>query len=165
MNDIFKEFGKSIAKYDEQYEGLFIELARKGSLGGDTEILGYSFETKYEFYLYCFFIGLYNEQRSSSGSRKNNFSHPIEKWGSKSGGRHSFEIIQNYIFIACFNHTDDIDIIALEKGEIEVSSIINKMMLTLEEYTNGGLQLLTEKKESEPNYFNGKTGFLDFILN
>lgn len=165
MENIFEEFSNRIAKYDANYESLFKEFARKASLGGDTSALGRTFETNYEFYMYCFFLGLYNNQYEPTEGRKTDFSHEIKYWGSKnSPGRTNFSILQKYLFAACFTETNDVNLITLEKGDIETKAIVDRLLETLEGYTNGGLLLIKDKKESNPNYFLAKTGFLEFII-
>ena len=58
----------------------------------------------------------------------------------------------------------DLDILSLEKGEIEEEEVINKLIYTMESYTNGGLILIKEKMEENPNYFLQPTSFLNMIL-
>lgn len=58
----------------------------------------------------------------------------------------------------------DIDLIALEKGELEEDEAVKSLIQTMESYTNGGLILIKEKLEENPNYFLQPTSFLNMIL-
>lgn len=77
--------------------------------------------------------------------------------------RKDFTSLQENIFIALVAKTD-IDILALEKGEIEEDEVVKQLIHTMESYTNGGLILIKEKIEENPNYFLQPTSFLDMIL-
>ena len=58
----------------------------------------------------------------------------------------------------------NVDFIALEKGEIKEDSVVKELIHTMESYTNGGLILIKEKIEENPNYFLQPTSFLNMIL-
>ncbi|MCF8305465.1 MAG: hypothetical protein K9I71_08485 [Ignavibacteriales bacterium] len=67
------------------------------------------------------------------------------------------------MFIALLAKTD-IDLVALEKGELDEDDAVKSLIKTMESYTNGGLILIKEKSEDNPNYFLQPTSFLDMIL-
>ncbi|NCO64575.1 MAG: hypothetical protein GW794_03835 [Flavobacteriales bacterium] len=67
------------------------------------------------------------------------------------------------MFIALIAKTD-IDLIGLEKGELEEDEAVKSLIKTMESYTNGGLILIKEKLEENPNYFLQPTSFLNMIL-
>jgi hypothetical protein len=67
------------------------------------------------------------------------------------------------MFIALLAKTD-IDLVALEKGEIEEDDAVKDLIKNMESFTNGGLILIKEKLEENPNYFLQPTSFLDMIL-
>ena len=77
--------------------------------------------------------------------------------------RKDFTNLQENIFMALVAKTD-IDLIKLEKGEVDESEIVKELISTMESYTNGGLILIKEKLEENPNYFLQPTSFLDMIL-
>lgn len=105
--NIFNKWATKIPKYDQKFsEILFDTLSKKG--GGsdkDQKFLGKHFNTNYELYIYCFFLGLYNNERIEipPDAKKIDFSHPIQHWGSKGNrnDRKDFTILQESIFIAC----------------------------------------------------------------
>jgi hypothetical protein len=57
----------------------------------------------------------------------------------------------------------DIDYVALDKGEISIDDVVKDLINNLESITNGGIYLVKEKHEENPNYFFGETSFLYFI--
>lgn len=71
--------------------------------------------------------------------------------------------MQENIFIALLAKTD-LDLVALEKGDLSEDDAVKLLMRTMESYTNGGLILIKEKLEENPNYFLQPTSFLDMIL-
>jgi hypothetical protein len=67
------------------------------------------------------------------------------------------------MFIALLAKTD-IDLIALEKGELTEDDAVKALIKTMESFTNGGLFLIKERLEDNPNYFLQSTAFLEMIL-
>lgn len=51
-----------------------------------------------------------------------------------------------------------------EKGELAEYDAVKLLIKTMESYTNGGLILIKEKLEENPNYFLQPTSFLNMIL-
>jgi hypothetical protein len=165
MNKLFENFKTKTPNYYSEHESLFDNFAAKGGAERDKrETKGKHFSTFYEFYTYCFFLGLYNKefQEIPSGKKKN-FSMPISSWGTKKGtGREDFSKLQENIFIALITKVD-IDYVALDKGEISIDDVVKDLINNLESITNGGIYLVKEKHEENPNYFFGETSFLYFI--
>lgn len=168
MKNLFDKWKTKIPKYSEVHKDLFTSLSQKFGAEGEKKInLGKHFSTNYELYTYAFFLGLYNNELVPipDGEKKIDFSHHIQHWGSKTtiSARKDFTNLQENMFMALVAKTD-IDIIALEKGEIDEESIIKSLIKTMESYTNGGLILIKEKLEENPNYFLQPTSFLNMIL-
>jgi hypothetical protein len=169
MENLFDRWKTKIPKYDEQFrESLFESISKKGGGAEKTRVdLGKNFSNNYELYLYAFFLGLYNEEYSPipDTSKKTDFNHAIQHWGSKSGRleRKDFTILQEYIFSALIAKTD-IDVMALEKGEISEDEVSRQLIHTMEAFTNGGLVLIKEKLDGNPNYFLDPTSFLNQII-
>jgi hypothetical protein len=167
MKNLFEKWKTRIPKYSETHKELFTSLSQKFGAEGEKKInLGKHFSTNYELYTYAFFLGLYNNEFApiSDGEKKTDFSHEIGKWGSKSSPiRKEFTNLQENMFIALLAKTD-IDLIALEKGELEEDDGIKSLIKTMESYTNGGLILIKEKLEDNPNFFLQPTSFLSMIL-
>jgi hypothetical protein len=168
MENLFRVWASRIPKYDEKFrDSLFKSKANKGVKDEDSvESLGKHFSRNYELYIYAFFLGLYNDLcvEIPKDATKVDFSHHIQYWGNKnSSGRQSFSELQEYMFVALIAKTD-IDLIALEKDEIKVEKVVKQLIHTMESYTNGGLTLLQEKGEDNPNYHLDSTAFLDLIM-
>lgn len=168
MENLFRVWASRIPKYDEKFrDTLFKSKANKGVRDEDSvESLGKHFSRNYELYMYAFFLGLYNDLyvEIPKESTKVDFSHHIQYWGNKnSRGRESFSELQEYMFVAVVAKTD-IDLIALDKGEIKVEKVVRQLIHTMESYTNGGLTLLQEKGEETPNYHLVPDAFLNLIL-
>ncbi|MDT8887815.1 hypothetical protein VR610_10150 [Aquirufa regiilacus] len=168
MNNLFEKWKTRIPKYSEAHKDLFISLSQKFGAEGEKKInLGKHFSTNYELYTYAFFLGLYNDELApiSEGEKKTDFSHHIQHWGSKTtvSTRKDFTNLQENIFIALLAKTD-IDLVALEKGELEEDDAVKALIKTMESFTNGGLILIKEKLEENSNYFLQPTSFLNMIL-
>jgi hypothetical protein len=166
MKNLFDKWKTKIPKYSEVHQDLFGSLSQKYGAEGEKKInLGKHFSTNYELYVYAFFLGLYNNEFAPipDGEKKIDFSHHIQFWGSKSGVRKDFSNLQENMFIAVMAKTN-LDIIALEKGELEEDEAVKNLIKTMESYTNGGLILIREKLEENPNYFLQPTSFLNMIL-
>lgn len=168
MKNLFDKWKTKIPKYSEGHKDLFTSLSQKFGAEGEKKInLGKHFSTNYELYTYAFFLGLYNNELVpiSEREKKIGFSHHIQHWGSKTtvSTRKDFTNLQENMFMALVAKTD-VDIVSLEKGEIVEESIVKLLIKTMESYTNGGLILIKEKLEDNPNFFYQPTSFLDMIL-
>ena len=167
MKNLFEKWKTKIPKYSEVHKDLFTSLSQKYGAEGEKKInLGKHFSTNYELYMYAFFLGLYNDEFSPipNEQKRVDFSHHIQHWGSKSSYlRKDFTSLQENMFIALVAKTD-IDLIALEKGEVDEEEVVKMLITTMESYTNGGLILIKEKLEENPNYFLQPTSFLNMIL-
>src|SRR5690554_8880 len=167
MKNLFEKWKTKIPKYSEIHKDLFTSLSQKYGAEGEKKInLGKHFSTNYELYMYAFFLGLYNDEFSPipNEQKRVDFSHHIQHWGSKSSHlRKDFTSLQENMFIALVAKTD-IDLIALEKGEVDEEEVVKMLITTMESYTNGGLILIKEKLEENPNYFLQPTSFLNMIL-
>lgn len=169
MKSLFEKWKTKEPEFDIEFkELLFDRLTRKG--GGSEqakEDRGKQFANNYELYIYAFFLGLYNDefQPIEKGVQKVSFRYQISLWGSKANrfDRKDFTNLQENIFIALMAKTD-VDLVALEKGELDEDDAVKALIKTMESYTNGGLILIKEKLEENPNYFLQPTSFLNMIL-
>ena len=168
MKSLFDKWKTRIPKFSEVHKDLFNSLSQKFGAEGEKKInLGKHFSTNYELYTYAFFLGLYNNEFAPipDGEKKMDFSHHIQHWGSKTtvSARKDFTNLQENMFIALIAKTD-LDIIALDKGDLDEDDAVRSLIKTMETYTNGGLILIKEKLEENPNYFLQPTSFLTMIL-
>jgi hypothetical protein len=79
--------------------------------------------------------------------------------------RKAYPRLKEYIFAALIAKANDLDLIALEKGEISISQAVDLLKETMEQFANFGFHTIGEKLKEDANYFYKSTGFLDFILN
>ena len=132
------------------------------------EARGKIFGAGYEILIIAFFIGLYNKQRRplvADSSKRKTLGQPIKFWGNidSKPGRVSYQKIRYYIFASLIARSE-IDLLALDKGEITTKKAVDIMMTTMEEYINWGLSFISEKMEENPNYFFKDTAFLRVFL-
>lgn len=165
MDNLFELWAEKIPNYGSNYKSLFDSISRTGALGGDKASLGKHFNTNYELYIYAFFLGLYNDNRLpiSQATKKVNFSHHIKFWGrTKDVLRKDFTKLQKNIFVALVTKTD-IDFIALDKGDLPAEKVIRELIITMEEYTNGGLSIIQDKIQKAPNFILKPDAFIELL--
>lgn len=167
MESLFDKWKTRVPNYSENHKDLFRSLSQKyGAEGEKKTNLGKHFSTNYELYMYAFFLGLYEDECTpiTKEEKKVNFSHHIQFWGSKTSAiRKDFMEMQEFMFMAVLAKTD-LNLIALEKGELSEDDAVKQLITTLESYTNGGLNLIQDKLNDNPNHFLNPTSFLDMVL-
>lgn len=152
-----KHFKESLIKQYTEYGGGSVEsMSSKGKIFG----------AGYELYIYAFFIGLYANKRKELGDETDKFGQPIQFWGNLDSKkfRKAYPKLREYIFAALVAMSDDLDLVALEKGEITDKKAVDYLINTMEEYANYGFYQIEEKSKENPNYFYKNTGFLNVIL-
>jgi hypothetical protein len=132
-----------------------------------TSAKGKALGAGYELYIYAFFLGLYAGKPMPLNGEHKSFGQPIQYWGNLDSkkDRRAYPKIREYIFTALIAKTDDLDLIALEKGEITERKAVDLLIDTMEQVANYGFHLIENKLKDNPNYFYKNTGFLDMILN
>lgn len=126
---------------------------------------GYSLGGGYEAYILAFFLGLYSNKRRPIEGEKKTFGQPIQHWGNleSRGERKAYPRLREYIFAAAVARTD-IDLLALERGEIPLSTAISAIIKTMDEYANYGFHLLKEKLEEDKHFFTSNASFLSLFM-
>ena len=167
MESLIDKWKTRIPKYSVNHKDLFTSLSQKYGAEGEKKLnRGKHYSTNYELYMYAFFLGVYENEFTpiAKDEKKTDFSHHIQYWGSKTTSlRKDFSNLQEFMFMALLAKTD-IDLIAIEKGELEEDDAVKLLVSTMESYTNGGLNLIRDKIDENPNYFLNPTSFLDMIL-
>ena len=149
-------------KYEETILKTFCDYGKGSTLL--QEARGKIFGAGYEIIIIAFFIGLYHNRRKEltpDTTKKKGLGQPIKYWGNLDSkpGRTAYPEIRKYMFAAMVARTD-IDFIALDKGDITPRKVVDKLMTTMEEYINWGLDYMAEKMEDNPNYYFKETSFL-----
>lgn len=149
------QYKKTVIEYLCQYGG--------GSVDG-RKAKGKIFNAGYEVFIYAFFLGLYYGERKPLSGQKDKFLMKMSEWGGKKNqsDRKSYRIIQKYIFVALVAKSD-IDLIGLDKGDVEVKDACDVLMKTLNEYANSGFQLMKSEIDKNHDIFFENTGLLEFI--
>lgn len=160
-------WGRRNPKFEKKYEDSVIKvLSEFGKKANDTTTAkGKIFGNGYEPYIIAFFIGLYAGKRLPLSDDTRDLRWPLQNWGNVEarGLRKAYPALRSYMFIALVAKTD-IDWIALDKGDIEASSVVSNLIKTMEEYANYGFSIMEEKLKADPAYFFSNRSFLDIFL-
>jgi hypothetical protein len=165
---LYDIWAKRNPKWETNFEESLLRVYTDYGIGASeyTEAKGKTFGSGYELYIYAFFLGLYAGEKRLLVDKTKDFGHLIQFWGNVGNkkGRKDYSIMREYIFTALIAKTDELDLIALEKGNITEKNAADLLIDTMEQYANYGFHLIEEKLKTNPNYFYKNTGFLDMIL-
>jgi len=153
-------------KWEIRFEEIINQFTDYGVGSSElTTAKGKTLGAGYEIYIYAFFVGLYADKKRELTSETKTFGQLIQYWGNLENRklRKAYPRLREYIFTALLAKTD-LDLIALEKGNISDSQAVDMLKDTMEQYTNYGFYSIEEKMKDNPNYFYKHTGFLDMIL-
>ncbi|MCM1451219.1 MAG: hypothetical protein NC102_03090 [Clostridium sp.] len=150
----------------ELEESVIRQIADYGS--GATKLntsRGYSLGGGYEVYILAFFLGLYSNKRRPIEGEKKTFGQAIQYWGNldSRGERKAYSRLRDFIFAAAVAKTD-IDLLAVERGEIPLSNAISALIKTMDEYANYGFHLILDKLEEDKHYFTSNSSFLSIFM-
>lgn len=150
----------------ELEESVIRQIADYGS--GATKLnasRGYSLGGGYEVYILAFFLGLYSNKRRPIEGEKKTFGQAIQYWGNleSRGERKAYSRLRDFIFAAAVAKTD-IDLLAVERGEIPLSNAISALIKTMDEYANFGFHLLLDKLEEDKHFFTNNSSFLSLFI-
>lgn len=150
-------------EYDERYHDMIMEFTMEqgGKMGTATEgsswEQGKFFTRRYEIYMYAALLGLKRDYpiEIPKGTQKKKFIE-IRAWQPSE--------IADYIIMGLFAKSD-VDLNALEDMEAEeVEKELTKLRRLLEQYANGGFDLIRSKKEDDPAFFSeNENCFLDLL--
>lgn len=170
MESLYELWGKKNPEWEIRYQDPIINILSDYGKGtsGFTDVRGKIFGAGYEVFILAFFIGLYYNQTkplNPDKSKRKHFGWAISNWGTQESrlGRTSYPRLREYMFASLIARTD-IDLIALDKGEIKPSKVVDQLITKMEEYANFGFDFITEKLEDDPNFFFKDTAFLRIFL-
>lgn len=169
MNTLYESWLNRIDSYYEEqfFEPIVEELSQyRGGTTDDRVAKGKLFNAGYEVFIYAFFLGLYYGERRPLIGEKRKFRMDMSSWGRKKNeyGRKSYTIIQKYIFVSLVAKSD-IDLIALDKGDLSIDDACATLMRTLNEYANSGFYLMHDMMKNNPECFYDNKGLLQQIKN
>lgn len=163
-------WGHRTPKFEKKYEQSVMRVISDYGVGAseNTGAKGKILGAGYEPYIMAFFIGLYSNKRlplSDDSDDLKVLGQPLQYWGNLDSKkfRHAYPALRSYMFIALVAKTD-IDWIALDKGDIKVSTVVAKLIETMEEYANYGFSVMEDKLREDKGYFFSHRSFLDIFL-
>lgn len=163
-------WGHKNPKFEKKFEQSVMRVISDYGIGAseNTGAKGKVLGAGYEPYIMAFFIGLYSNKRlplSCDSDETKVLGQPIQFWGNLDSKkfRKAYSRLRTYIFIALVAKTD-IDWIALDKGDIKVSTVAASLLETMEEYANYGFTVLEDKLKEDKGFFFSHRSFLDIFL-
>lgn len=184
MADIFNKIGDLVnkddkllevwarknPKFEKKFEQSVMRVISDYGIGAseNANAKGKVLGAGYEPYIMAFFIGLYSNRRlplSTDTDDTKVLGQPIQYWGNLDSKkfRKAYSKLRTYIFVALVAKTE-IDWIALDKGDIKVSSVAASLLETMEEYANYGFTVLEDKLKEDKGFFFSHRSFLDIFL-
>lgn len=161
--DLINRFKDRAPEYDERYYQMILDYTleqgdKHGTANEATSFKqGKYFTRRYEMYMYAALLGLKHDYRIEipKGTPKKKFIE-IRAWQPAE--------IAEYIIMGLFAKSD-IDFLALENMEEElVEKELTKLRGLLEEYANGGFDMIRAKREEDPAFFSeNENCFLDLL--
>lgn len=161
--DLINRFKSREPEYDEQYHDMIMgfTMEQGGRAGTATDTTSWEqgkyFTTRYEIYMYAALLGLKKDYRIEipKGTKKRGFI-VINAWKPVE--------IADYIMMGLLAKSD-LDFTELEKlSEEEVEKELTRLKTILEEYANGGFDIIRSKKEVDPDFFVANDNcFLDLL--
>lgn len=161
--ELLKRIKDRAPEYDTKYEQLIAKftLMQGGRAGTATEATAWKqgkfFSTKYEIYIYASFLGL-----------KSNYRIPVDKNAKKEKfiemrSWHPSDLT-DYLIMAVLANSE-IDFNDFENyDELKVEKEILQLRKLLEEYANGGFDIIRAKLDSDPSFFdNNDNCFIDLL--
>lgn len=166
--NLFDVWARRNPKWEAKFEGSLLRLFTDYGIGASelTTAKGKALGAGYELFIYAFFIGLYADKKRELEGETKTFGQPPQYWGNLDSKkfRKAYPRLREYIFIALIAKTNGLDLITLEKGEINDSQAVDMLKDTMEQYANYGFYYMEEKLKNNPNYFYKNSSFLNVIL-
>lgn len=161
--ELLKRLKDRAPEYDEQYYQMILDftIEQGAGMGRSSEDerwkQGKYFSTRYEMYMYAALLGLKKNYRLpiAKGTKKQKFIE-IRSWQPME--------VTDYVIMGLFAKSK-LDFNVLEyKEESEVETILTQLRSDLEEFANGGFDIIRSKREEFPEYFQqNENCFLDML--
>ena len=170
MESLYALWGKRNPEWETRYQESIMNIFSDYGKGTTPyqESRGKAFGTGYEVFILAFFIGLYSNKTiplTEDKAKRKSCGQAIQYWGNQEHrfGRTAYGQIREYLFAALVARTD-IDLLALDKGEITERKVVDLLIDKMEQYANFGFSFMLEKLEENPNCFSGESAFLKLFL-
>ena len=155
------QLDQKIYKIKPVYLDEFDELIKRHSQfgGGASEskfVHAKSFSNVYEFYIYAFFIGLYNNVKVEIvGDDKTKTFWEMENWKPK-------ELV-DYL-IVCAIAASEFDMVGIEQlDDSKLSEHVKLLKKEIEKYANGGFRFISDMLDREPDLIDDDTLFIRLL--
>ncbi len=157
MNLIEKKLFKINPVYLAEFEEFIKYNSQFGGGASDSKFTeGRAFSNVYEFYMYSYFIGLYNNKKVNiiEEDEVKTFWE-MENWKPK-------ELVQ--YLIACAIGSSDFDMINIEHmDEADVLNQVKIIKKHIESFANGGFRYIKELFDNDPELIQDDTFFIKLI--
>lgn len=161
--ELLKRIKDRAPEYDSQYFDMILDftIEQGGKAGTSTQEnrwkQGKYFSTRYEMYMYAALLGLKKDYKIpiAYGTKTDKFIE-MRSWQPQD--------ITDYVIMSVitksgfdFNELENVEEEKVEKKITELRSI-------LEDYANGGFDIIRDKKETDPSYFlQNENCFIDLL--
>lgn len=169
MSTLFELWARTSPQWEKRYEETVINRLATYGQGANktTNARGRDFGAGYEIFILAFFLGLYSKESRAlvdNPDQKKEFGVPIANWGkNKANNRKRYDSLQRYMFAALVARTD-LDLIALDRGEIALKTAVGLLRKKMEEYANWGFNWLNDQLYNDPSTFNSDRRMLEVFL-
>lgn len=168
IEKLYDLWAKRNPKFEKQYETTVLRVLSDYGVGASemTNAKGKILGAGYEPYILAFFLGLYANKKIPLSADTKVLGQPLMYWGNLDSkrGRTAYPKLRENIFVALVARTD-IDLLALDRGDIEPKEVVSQLIQTMEEYANYGFAEIEDKLENQPDFFYQNTGFLSLFMN
>lgn len=161
--DLLKRLKDRAPEYDEQHYQMILDftIEQGAGMGRSSEEerwkQGKYFSTRYEMYMYAALLGLKRNYRLpiAKGTKKQKFIE-IRSWQPME--------VTDYVIMSVIAKSN-FDLNSLEDmDDNEVEEKLTELRAMLEEFANGGFDLIRSKKDESPEYFQqNENCFLDLL--
>jgi hypothetical protein len=156
--EFIKRFEDRAPVYDKMYREPIVNRFANVGGGKETEMFerGKFFSNVYELYMYATMLGLKKNYRLPLGEVETQKFIEIREWKT------SFELVR-FIEMALIARSD-LDLNELENmEEAQVEGKLTELRKLLEEYANGGFDLIYTKVKEEPYFFENEYCFVEML--
>ena len=133
MESLYDLWSRRNPQWEKRYQESIMDVFTDYGRGTTSyqKVRAKIFGAGYEAFIIAFFIGLYFDKTKplvEDKARIKTYGQPIQYWGNQESriGRTSYGEIRQFIFAALIARTD-IDLIALDKGEISARKVVDSL--------------------------------------